>query len=286
MLVTLILLSTAQADDPCDGVCPPVQELVQVVEASAPVTSHRPTEEGKLQDVFDANQVRIDAGVAYALSENQKWDLKQFYKVWTANKATYETVASATNVPALLIAALHYRESSGDFTTYLHQGDPLGAAAVNEPSDIPLFQADEWDKAAIHAISLKERSRADLGITTTTTDMTALATFAERYNGFGYYNHGTASAYVFAGSSAYTGGKYVADHEFSETAVDGQLGVYAMVTYAGEQDAGTESTAMTSSPPAATATPTTQAVAATPAAEPAPTRKRGLGRLFQRKKRR
>lgn len=33
-----------------------------------------------------------------------------------------------TGVPARPIAALHWRESSGNFNTYLHQGAPLGAA--------------------------------------------------------------------------------------------------------------------------------------------------------------
>ena len=39
------------------------------------------------------------------------------------------------NVPAPLIAALHMRESSGKFNTYLHQGDPLGKPAVKVLSD-------------------------------------------------------------------------------------------------------------------------------------------------------
>jgi hypothetical protein len=46
--------------------------------------------------------------------------------------------------------------ASADFTTCLHQGDPLGAAAVRVPKDIPVFQVDEWDQAAVHALEEKD----------------------------------------------------------------------------------------------------------------------------------
>ena len=52
---------------------------------------------------------------------------------------------------------------------------------------------------------------------------------AERYNGLGYRNKGVASPYVWAGSSNYSCGKYVADGQYDPNYVDRQLGVAVML---------------------------------------------------------
>ena len=49
--------------------------------------------------------------------------------------------------------------------------------------------------------------------------------YAEHYNGMGYSNRGLASPYVWAGTTKYTGGMYVADGEFSASAFDQRVGV-------------------------------------------------------------
>lgn len=52
----------------------------------------------------------------------------------------------------------------------------------------------------------------------------------ERYNGFGYRAQGIPSPYVWAGSNqSDERGKYVADHVFSQTAVEKQLGCAVLV---------------------------------------------------------
>jgi len=132
-------------------------------------------------------------------------------------------------MPAELIAALHWRESSAHFDTYLHQGDPLGRPAVNIPNDIPVFY--EWEEAAIHALTMQyHKSRQeDLEITADTKNPNALASYAESYNGLGYYNRQMASPYVYAGTDQYTSGKYVADGSFNRNVVDQQLGVMPML---------------------------------------------------------
>lgn len=55
---------------------------------------------------------------------------------------------------------------------------------------------------------------------TQTNQLEQVAGYAEKYNGFGYRNKGVSSAYVWAGTEAYTGGMYVADHVFSRTKKD------------------------------------------------------------------
>jgi len=157
------------------------------------------------------------------------WSVNRLKEIWAAHQARYEAVAAQVGIPAELIAALHFRESSGNFNTYLHQGDPLGRPAVNHPRNIPVFH--RWEDAAIHALSDSHKTgiQDDLDITEDTRDLAALGTYAEYYNGLGYHNRGRVSPYVYSGTDHYTGGKYVRDGFFSSTAVDQQLGVLAMV---------------------------------------------------------
>lgn len=177
--------------------------------------------------VYDKHQAGI-ADAELDLSDgSHAWTMNYFKKIWEANKARYEKVAAVTNVPAALIAALHMRESSGKFNTYLHQGDPLGRPAVHHPRNIPVFHV--WEDAAIHALNMKGYLRDDLGMTAQTTDMAAMATYAEHYNGLGYHNRGRVSPYVYAGTDQYDKGKYVADGVFDPNARDKQLGVVAML---------------------------------------------------------
>ena len=46
----------------------------------------------------------------------------------------------------------------------------------------------------------------------------------ENYNGLGYFFKGVPSPYIWSGTTAYKAGKYIADHVYSATTVDAQLG--------------------------------------------------------------
>ena len=157
------------------------------------------------------------------------WSVKRLQEIWANHKSRYEAVAAQVDLPAELIAALHFRESSGNFNTYLHQGDPLGKPAVNHPRNIPVFH--RWEDAAVHALSTQHKSNIqdDLDITEDTQDLAALGTYAEYYNGLGYHKKGRVSPYVYSGTDQYSKGKYVRDGVFDSNAVDQQLGVLAMV---------------------------------------------------------
>lgn len=194
--------------------------------SSSSSTAKRP--DGELGEVFD-KQVKLNADVNLDLTKAQEADMKAFMANWEKNKSRYESVATKVDMPPELIAAIHWRESSGNFSTYLHQGDPLGKQAVNEPNDIPIFH--DWEKAAIHALEQKRGIAEDVGLDSDTDKAEVLGTFAERYNGLGYhrYHNDVPSPYVYAGTDAYRAGKYVKDGKFSATAVDGQLGVLAMI---------------------------------------------------------
>lgn len=183
----------------------------------------------KLAAIYLFNRQRA-ASAQEDLTPAQQKDMEQFIKNWDQNKARYEKAAAASGVPAKLIATLHWRESTGDFGTYLHQGDPLGKKAVHEPSDIPLFK--EWEPAAEHALGLKASVQRAYKIDAKTTDEAALASYAERYNGTGYFDyHAMASPYVFSGTDQYQKGKYRSDGGagFDPNYKDTQLGVLPML---------------------------------------------------------
>ena len=210
--------ATGGADNPATVDAPAVPVTQPGQEGRVP--------EGSLKDVFLSN--REDAARAQATpTASQQRELDSIRDTYQKNEARYERVAQATGVPAKLIAAIHYRESSGNFNTYLHQGDPLGKPAVHVPRSIPVF--NKWEDAAIHALKQKSSTRDALGMNAETTDPATLATFAERYNGLGYHNKGLASPYVWSGTDAYTGGFYVSDHNFSRTAKDPRPGVMAVM---------------------------------------------------------
>lgn len=188
---------------------------------------HRPPK-GAIRTAYDKHTERLPKTER---NRTNSAEFTAFAAHWKKHKAVYERVAAKVDLPANLIAALHWRESSGDFTTYLHQGDPLGKKAVHVPKDIPLFT--EWEPAAVHALSMRDKlaTQKALKITSETKDMAALLTYAEAYNGLGYsqYHEDVASPYVYAGTNQYTKGKYKADGDFSATMRDKQPGVYGML---------------------------------------------------------
>lgn len=182
--------------------------------------------------VYARNQKRTSAmKIQMGAAHDAAADL--FEAHWNKHRARYEAVAAKTDVPAKLIAALHWRESSGNFKTYLHQGDPLGKPAVHVPKNIPVFH--KWEDAAIHALQMKNGVRNDLGIEQDTKDPASLATYAEFYNGLGYHNRGVPSPYVYSGTNQYSSGKYVADGKYNAKVKDKQVGVMALMDRADDQ---------------------------------------------------
>jgi lysozyme family protein len=180
------------------------------------------------KELYEKHQKELENAKAKKLSPSQQSDLNAFKKNYEANRGKYEAVGKQADMPPQLVAAIHWRESSGNFGKYLHQGDPLGKPAVHVPKDIPVFGKDEWDKAAVHALKMKSKCKEELGINEDTQDRAKMATFAERYNGLGYHNKGVTSPYVYSGMDNYSAGKYVKDSVYSAGTVDQQLGVVTL----------------------------------------------------------
>ena len=179
--------------------------------------------EVKNKEVAKENSVnKFDFDFSEKLSDYNKQELEQLKNIFEKNKDKYEKVAEETGIPAELICAIHYREGSCNFDTYLHNGDPLGKPTTHVPANIYF---EDWSEAAIDAIKSQNPEIVKDG------DFGSCMEFAERYNGLGYRNKGLASPYVWAGTTKYTGGMYVADGQFSASAYDKRIGVAVAMKY-------------------------------------------------------
>lgn len=133
-----------------------------------------------------------------------------------AHQATYEAVEDETGVPWFVIAALHNRESDADFSTYLGNGEPLNRVTRLVPKGRGPFPS--WEDGAKDALAID-------GLDKVTDWSPERACFEiEKFNGFGYRNKGIPSPYLWSFSNNYRAGKYVADGQFSASAVDQQCG--------------------------------------------------------------
>lgn len=136
-------------------------------------------------------------------------------------KDRYMPVSTATGVPWYFIAVLHQRESDADFSTHLHNGDPLTGRTYHVPAGRPKagHPPFTWQESAIDAMSYEGLDQIKDWC------IERMAWAAEKYNGWGYRSHGVPSAYLWSFSNIYKGGKYVADGEWDSGAMDRQCGV-------------------------------------------------------------
>jgi len=147
-----------------------------------------------------------------------------------AAKARYQTVEAKTGVPWWWIAATHEREASQSWSASLAQGDPWNKKSTHVPKGRGPFSS--WEAAAIDALQLD-------GLTKVRDWRLEKALYYwELFNGWGYYLYhpGTPSPYVWGATSVQKPGKYIADGDWSPTAVDSQLGTAAMLKMMMEMD--------------------------------------------------
>lgn len=136
-------------------------------------------------------------------------------------KSRYQGVERDTNVPWMLIAGLHMRESSFDFDTYLGNGEPLDQVTELVPAGRGPF--DSWEDGAVDALTYD-------GLTEITDwRLEKMIFHAEKYNGTGYYNKGIPSAYCWSLTTIQQPGKYVADGVWDADYMDTQPGVCGLL---------------------------------------------------------
>ncbi|WP_245286840.1 hypothetical protein [Bradyrhizobium sp. Tv2a-2] len=127
-------------------------------------------------------------------------------------------MSAKTGVPWAMIAVIHERECSQDWTRSLAQGDPWKRTSVHVPAGRGPFIS--WEAAAIDALV----NCAPYAARNTDWSIGPSLTKLEEYNGLGYAARGLPSPYLWSGTDQYKSGKYVRDGVYDPSAVDSQLG--------------------------------------------------------------
>jgi lysozyme family protein len=137
------------------------------------------------------------------------------------NKTRYQFVANETKVPWWWIAIVHHMESGSNFTTHLHNGDPLSARTVHRPEGRPIEGNPPfaWEVSAKDALTQHEAVAKQK-----TWKLENALWLFEKFNGMGYEMHGVNSAYVWSGCQHYVKGRYVPDGEWNAESVSEQIG--------------------------------------------------------------
>jgi lysozyme family protein len=141
-----------------------------------------------------------------------------------SHKARYEQAGNRVRVPWWFVAVIHELESSGDFTTHLHNGDPLSHKTVHDPAGRPPGRPPfTWRASAEDALRLE-------GFANVSDWSISHALFRlEKFNGLGYRSRGIPSPYLWSFSQHYTRGKFVGDHVFDPNAVSSQCGAAVLL---------------------------------------------------------
>lgn len=209
---------------PAPTAAPKPAEVVKPAPAAPPVTIHDSPQIAALKAAnaqrWAAMHVKADR-----LAEFDKTAAKLCAE---PAKIRYQKISAATGVPWAVVAVIHEREAAGRFNAQLGQGDPLDQVSIhvptgrgpflNHPDDPP--GEDAFYRSALDALT----NCGPFAAKWQDWSIGGLLTLLEEYNGLGYANRGVPSAYVWSGSDQYEHGKFIADHVYSESAVDVQEG--------------------------------------------------------------
>ena len=162
-------------------------------------------------------------------------------------KPRYAEVSAKTGAPVLWLMAINERESGSSLFTYLGNGQPLRRVTTEVPAGRGPFAT--WEAGAEDALHLDR-------IDAVTDWCWPRALYeGEAWNGFGPRMHGRHSGYLWAGTSVYDGGKYVADCQWDAKAFDKQLGIVPVMRALVSLDAGLDLAAAPATMPVAAPAP-------------------------------
>lgn len=133
-------------------------------------------------------------------------------------KARYQAVSAKTGVPWAVIAVIHQRECSQDWSGSLAQGDPWNRVSVHVPAGRGPFRS--WEEAAVDALV----NCAPYAARNKNWSIGRALAKLEQYNGLGYAARGRPSPYIWSGTDQYRSGKYVRDGVYDPNVVDSQPG--------------------------------------------------------------
>lgn len=144
-----------------------------------------------------------------------------------AHKPRYTAVGAPLNIPWHVVGIIHSMEGGLNFTTHLHNGDPLTARTRQVPKGRPTSGTPPftWEASATDALQLARFDQwADWSVPSTLFNW-------ERYNGWGYRTRHpeVKTPYLWSFTTHYLQGKYVKDGVWSPTAKSAQVGAAALL---------------------------------------------------------
>ena len=149
-------------------------------------------------------------------------------------KPRYATVGRELSIPWWFIAGVHALESTFNFNTHLHNGDPLTSKTTHVPRGRPKSGSPPfaWEDSAIDALGDHQKlaNLSDWSLPR------ALWRW-ERYNGFGYRRRQIPTPYLWSFSTVYEKGKFTSDSRFSANAVSKQCGAAVLLKHLHEKGA-------------------------------------------------
>lgn len=135
----------------------------------------------------------------------------------------WDAVKAATGVNIGWGISSFERESSSDYRCNPAQGDLWSRRSVHVPAGRGPFSS--WGASCIDAYHIDHLETVGANGWT----WPRCCYEGELFNGFGPRMHGRHTAYLWAGTNIYDGGKYVADGVWSSTAMDTQLGMIPLL---------------------------------------------------------
>jgi lysozyme family protein len=137
----------------------------------------------------------------------------------------YRALGDELGIPWFFIAIIHSLESGANFSTHLHNGDPLTARTVQVPAGRPVEGNPPftWEASARDALKIK-------GFVGQPDWSTARMLHRwEANNGFGYRQRRLPSPYLWSFSQHYTKGRFIRDHVFDAESVSQQCGAAVLL---------------------------------------------------------
>ncbi|MCW5697466.1 MAG: peptidase M15A [Bauldia sp.] len=190
-----------------------------------PILQQPATSDAKTYDELKDEYLRFFGGMA--IRQEREGAVAALADIALANRGRYAAVGGPLGIPWWFIAAVHMLESGFNFSTHLHNGDPLTARTVRVPPGRPSQGRApfRWEDSAADAL-------AGEGLAGLRDWSLPRALYRwEQYNGLGYRRHRIPSPYLWSFSTIYEKGKFARDGEFSSGLVSAQCGAAVLLRF-------------------------------------------------------
>ena len=195
---------------------------------------------------YDRKALYARLWVSMEVRASKAADIKSTARKIIDNQSRYAEVAEATGVPWYVVGLIHAMEAGGDFNCHLHNGDSLARRTVQVPAGRPKDGKPpfKWQDSAIDAVRYDGLDKVG------TWSIERICYELEKFNGWGYVLHHSDvnTPYLWSGSNNYARGKYVADGQWSSSAVSGQSGAMPILKCIMELDDSVQPLLSTSEP--------------------------------------